>query len=803
MQRRRVAVGRQQRVPRLVVPHLEGKLFALKVSTKSGETRRVQLRYVRTRRGTPSEEFVAIVRDVTEMHRASESLRALYGQLEAIFNASIDGIAVFDAGGRVRALNRQLTDLLDIDPREFIDRPARDLANVIASSSSNPEVARQTFERLFQNPHLAIEGELELLRPNRRVVHQYSSPIHDRTGSLIGRLWTARDVTPHPTAGATEASYRELFEFASNGILLVRPDGTISEANPAACDLFGFPGDAILGRRLSDFVRRPVEGDRPDGPVAVAGSGVGYETEVASNTRGVRSVSVEERPIVHRGEAVATEVSLVDLTEKIEMNRRLEEAVGRLAAIYDATLDGTIFYDRYDRVAAVNRRYLELWNFREREILGRSIDEITAILRAYAKDPAGVDQTLREIRENPDAVREYIREYDRPQARVLSWYTAPVRNPQGVRVGRLWAVRDITALQRARKALEISEANLREVIETVDEGIVRLGPEGTFLTVNPAACRIFGRRETELLGRTLLEFAARGSEGGVRANLEAVLQAPDRSRRFEADVTTPEETVRPVEVHARVAARSGSPMSLIASIRDLSERREFERRLIQSERLASLGQLSAYVAHEINTPLTNISLLSAGIARKTQDAEVLGKVQKIDVQRRLASTIISDLLNYSRRPEPALAAMDLRTAIERALEDTDIYRNPEVKIQRNLGAEPLMIQGDSIQVQEVFANVVKNAYEVTERDRVEVRAWRQSDGYVVATVEDTGPGIPPNDLARVFEPFFTTKRLGKGTGLGLAICRSIMTAHGGQIEVESELGKGTRVTLLFPGRKGG
>ncbi|MGD2040053.1 MAG: cache domain-containing protein [Anaerolineae bacterium] len=218
--------------------------------------------------------------------------------------------------------------------------------------------------------------------------------------------------------------------------------------------------------------------------------------------------------------------------------------------------------------------------------------------------------------------------------------------------------------------------------------------------------------------------------------------------------------------------------------------------LVQKEKLASVGQLAAGVAHEINNPLGSI-LLYADILRKETPRD--NQQQKEDLEMIIrettrCKTIVNDLLNFSRQNEVLVRETDLNRLLE-DLTDEASKRElfDQVEIIQDLDPELPLIQADPLQLRQVFLNLMNNAAEAMPTGgRLTLRTRNEpEEGMISAYVKDTGVGISEENMKKIFTPFFTTKPIGKGTGLGLAITYGIVKMHRGQISVESEVGKGT------------
>lgn len=268
-----------------------------------------------------------------------------------------------------------------------------------------------------------------------------------------------------------------------------------------------------------------------------------------------------------------------------------------------------------------------------------------------------------------------------------------------------------------------------------------------------------------------------------------------------------------VEAHQRLAAGdmavrvqtygNGELATLGRSFNSMAEiLHRTQQELLHKEKLASMGQLAAGVAHELNNPLGTIMLFADALHRELPpDDSRRSDLQMILKEADRAKKIVADLLNFARQQEVLAQDTDLHALLDQSVESVRHQLTfAELKIVRNYDPQVRIIQADPAQLQQVFVNLLNNAAEAMEEPGTITITTRWLNGQVEISIADTGCGIPEEHMGKLFTPFFTTKPPGKGTGLGLSIVYGIVKMHRGQITVQSEVGKGTTFTILLPTR---
>ena len=238
------------------------------------------------------------------------------------------------------------------------------------------------------------------------------------------------------------------------------------------------------------------------------------------------------------------------------------------------------------------------------------------------------------------------------------------------------------------------------------------------------------------------------------------------------------------------------------------EKEMMNRQVIETGKLASVGELAAGIAHEINNPVA-IMVQEAGWIEDLLEEEEFEEaknleefkraLKQIDTQGQRCKEITHKLLSFARKTSPRIEEVQINEIIEEVVAITDMAAYTQISMNTNLDENLPPIYGSQTEIQQVFLNLINNALYALEKDggTIDITS-RLETHHVLFIVEDDGPGIPEANLDRIFDPFFTTKPVGKGSGLGLSICFGIIKKMGGEIDVHSNVDKGTRFEIRFP-----
>ena len=387
----------------------------------------------------------------------------------------------------------------------------------------------------------------------------------------------------------------------------------------------------------------------------------------------------------------------------------------------------------------------------------------------------------------------------------------------------------------ADEASRDSETRAQAILATTIDAVVVMDEQGTVETINPAGERMFGYAAGEVIGRNvkvLMPDPYRREHDGYLANYLRTGQKKIIGIGREVVGLRQDGTVFPIDL-AVSEARLGDRRSFVGIVRDITERKKAEEALRESHRqlekalaslqtkreeitvmsqqlwqaakLASVGELAASIAHELNNPLATVSLRVESLLSQTAaDDPRRRQLEVVEQEVDRMAGLVANLLQFSRRGQPQASTVDVADDLVKTLELMQHnLRTRRIEVVQEFSTDVPVIQADRQLLRQVFLNLLTNASDAmpdggTLSLRVTPGSLEGGRRAVVIEFADTGVGILPEHLRRVMEPFFTTKEEGKGTGLGLAICRRAVQEHGGAIQITSEVGKGTTVRIVLP-----
>ncbi|MFC1926059.1 PAS domain S-box protein, partial [Chloroflexota bacterium] len=446
-----------------------------------------------------------------------------------------------------------------------------------------------------------------------------------------------------------------------------------------------------------------------------------------------------------------------------------------------------------------NKRFGEIFGYESKQVIGMSVGDLSWT-------------------EDREAAREWYEKYARGEAASVERYEGAVIKEDGTQVvveATLRAIeyegkpailaisRDVTESRRAEAIIRESEEKLRLIFESVTEGIIFTDLKGKILDVNKGAVRMYGYdTKEELIGREGIEVVAARDHARIVKGRNNSLETGGIGMMPCAFVRKDGSEFPAMMSGAMLRDAAGEPIGFVTVTVDISEQQKMQERLMLAERLASIGQLAAGVAHEINNPLGGVMGVSRLLLESDIPDGIREDVEIINKEAERAANVVKGLLTFARDTGTAKDLMDINDIVQEVLQlrSHNLIEN-NIEVEARFAPDLPLIIVSRAQMQQVFMNLIVNAEQAMVaahgRGRLKVTTEEAPD-MVRVSVDDDGPGISPENMKKIFTPFFTTRDVGKGTGLGLSISHGIATEHGGVLYAESEPGQGASFILELP-----
>ncbi len=395
--------------------------------------------------------------------------------------------------------------------------------------------------------------------------------------------------------------------------------------------------------------------------------------------------------------------------------------------------------------------------------------------------------------------------------RWLSWQTVPRKMDGG---GYCFA-RDVTESKQIEFKLRRERDFLRQILDGLAGLVCVLRLDGVVTEVNQLAFASMKMSPQQIVGRKFSEIGWIHETSVTPVNLAIEAATRGVASRFEVHTVFPDMGARDVDaVFSPLRDVSGNVINVLAFGVDISDRKNLELRLQQSQKIEALGRLAGGVAHDFNNFLTVINGYgSIALAEVSPNSPMHEYLEAIIQAGDGAADLTKQLLAFSRNAVVSLTIVDLNQIIRDTLKMIRRLIHEDITLQDSYDLSSIEIQGAKVQIEQVIINLVLNASDsIKKQGKIQVESSRMSvteaansefpnlkpGEYAQLTISDDGCGMSDDTKRKIFEPFFTTKELGRGTGLGLSVVHGIVTQCGGAISVESEVNRGTTFKILFP-----
>jgi len=587
----------------------------------------------------------------------------------------------------------------------------------------------------------------------------------------------------------SQRNFKELIDSLDDVALAISLDGTLRTVNRRFTEILAVPYSQLIGHKLEEFLGAPLHAEATGGLERFLEkrnwSGV-VEVRLKNDSRRLYFDCVVNA-IVKGGEVTGASVLARDITEHREKEQRFTQ-------LFESLQEGVYISNPEGKLLEVNPALVSILGYDSKEDLLNlppehlNVDGGDPVL-GHAGSQSGRTRT-REVR---------LRRKDGGVAVCVDTSSGVMEAGRVVRYQGTLV--DVTEKHALEQQLRRQEEFRRHLLESFPDLILVLDLKGQYTFVSARIGELLGYGPEHLMGKNVAETE----------------NAPPELAELYRTVATGESSLTSCEYGSRhrdgswrtmlgmaspLLDAEGEPAGVIVSVRDVTMEKRLEQQIIQSERLAAMGQMIGGFAHELNNPLTSI----LGMAELLQEGEASEAARKqiviLHQQARRAAEIVQNLQYFARPPAPGRSQVNLNELVQRTVQ-MQAYPLRKSNITVDFLPEPAIpaIVADPNQLMQVFLNLLLNAEqairESREKGTIRVRIGRKPDS-VWIVFQDDGPGIAPENLAHIFDPFFTTKRPGRGTGLGLSICKTVLREHGGNIEAATSPDGGALFTITLP-----
>lgn len=835
------------------------------INTKQGKDRLIQSDS-QDEIGKLASCFNAMIGEIDEQKRKLDEEMAF---VESMVTNSAAPIFVLDSDHRVVYWNKALEKLTGVNTADmkgtdrhweaFYDDKRPTMADVVLDNAEGilPELYANYRPSRFIEGAFQAEGWYRFAATGRHYLFFHASPIKNRAGVVVGVVETLEDVTE---AKQIEEMLNDQFRFLQeiidaipNPVYYKDRLGRYIGCNRAFEEFLGNSKKNIFGMTISDLNPKEfaAEHERMVRECIQSGKQQTYESSLQRADGAVREIIVTKAPFYDKkGKPAGLVGTFIDISER----RAMEEQLRNLSRAVDQSPVSIVITDTTGAIEYVNPRFCQITGYSPEEAIGQN----PRILKSGEHTPEFYADLWRNVASGKEWQGEFL---NRKKNGELYWELAtisPLTDKNGLITHYLAVKEDITDRKKAETALEASRAELEEKhseLEHVFNWVetAKQEWEQTLDSLRDLVIMTYPNGQIRRCNRLLWELAKKSHDDIIGSDWQEMLKMAgftfnsfdgssgellhDRSRRLYS-----------LSIYEIRSSDGGAVTGKVVSLNDTTEIHSMNEELqktynelqntqmkaFQQEKLASIGQLAAGVAHEINNPMgfisSNLGTLGKYVDRMGEFTAVLGEALKNcaseevmtivgeqrkklkidyimdDTKQLIAESqdgaqrvrkIVQDLKSFSRVDE----AERKRADINECLDSTINIAWNEIKyvatLKKEYGDIPLVLCYPQ-QLNQVFMNLLVNAaHAIDGQGEILVRSWDDASSVYIA-ISDTGRGMPTEVKNRIFEPFFTTKEVGKGTGLGLSISYDIIKKHDGDISVESEVGAGTTFTVRLP-----
>ena len=592
----------------------------------------------------------------------------------------------------------------------------------------------------------------------------------------------------------SQHNFRELIDSLDRIAFHIALDGEIRVINREFADILGLPFAEIVNHPLEDFVAEPtraqIEKVLPRFIEKRSWSGV-VQVRWKASPEIIRFYECTLHAVVKDGAVTGASGLARDVSAQ-------REAESRFTDLFETLHEGVYFSAPDGNLLDVNPALVQMLGCRSK------VDLLASKLGDYFADLPQWNSLFDELRKT-GFLRDreiVLRRKDGSPIHALNSCVA-IRDASGGFVRFQGSLVDITERRNIERRLGEEQEFVRRLVACFPDIIVVLDIHGRYTFVSPRVQEFLGYTPEEYVGMDLGERPHPDDRASVMEFFSSLVTGKTSFGTVEYRTAHKNGGWRTFRANAGpLTDAEGKIIGIVASARDVTESKRLEQQLLQSEKLAAIGQMVSGVAHELNNPLTAILGMSDLVRERATDDASRRQIELVQKQARKAVELVQGLLNFSRPSRPKSQHVRLGVLITRAIElQQFVLASRNITVDFDAALKSPEIQADPNQMVQVFVNLLANAEQsiaaARDHGRISLRI-AEMEGKAEILVDDDGPGVPAEIRSKIFDPFFTTRRSTGGTGLGLTICLVILKEHGGTIEVQSSPAGGARFRILLP-----
>jgi len=763
------------------------------------------------------EQVIYTALDITARKLAEEALAESEERYRLLTESMSDVIWISDKDLRFTYVSPSVERFIGYTPEEligktildhlvpsYVETAAKKFIEMLAGEDSGTTASSKSREVEVQRVHKdgsIAWGEVTI------------TLLRDEQGKITGALGVTRDITERKRAEKalqeSEEKFRAIFDHAFQFIGLMSPDGTLLEANRSALEFARLKESAVIGKRfwethwwehskeLREQLRRAVA-------KAAGGDFARFEAFHPGVDGEIHFVDISITPVKNQaGQTVLLIPEGRDITERKRAEKQLLEERDKAQKYLD--LAGVLFVviDADQRIRLLNRKSCEVLGCKEEEVLGKNWFDIFLPERFRNDVEEGFKQLMAgdiepmEYYENPVLTRS-------GQERIILWHNTALRDQDGRITATLSSGEDITDRKQAAQELWESEEKYRSILESANDGI-GVVQDSYIKYTNPQLASMLGYEVEEIVNRTFPPLIWPEELSRVKNKYEKHISGEEKLQKYETALLHKNGMKIEVDLNSTLITYEGRPAGLVV-LRDITERRQMEQKLQETQRIEALGVLAGGIAHDFNNILTAI-MTNISVAKTWGDFddEVSQVLTDAEAATLRAKDLSQQLLTFAKGGLPIKKPVSAMKMIENTTRF--MLSGSNVRCDYDMPDDLWLLDADEGQIGQVLQNLILNADQampeggvinigaenvILEKDPLGTGGGR----HVKLSIKDQGHGITDRQLSKIFDPFFTTKE--KGRGLGLTTAFSIVHRHNGFIHVESEVGVGTTFHVHLP-----